>query len=336
MSGAASVEDLRARIDLVLPTLAAFDADGFSAALGDVRGERFLVTGIGASRAAARLLASSLVDLGVDARFLPLSAFACDTVQPRAGESLCVFSQRLSPNARLALGQVGRFPASYLFTSMSTDAGDLQSFVRAGGHVLTLPPRDESASLLRIVGPSVAMFAATLFAHAAARRPAPCSHEALRALLAAARRRTSDAARALPDGACDAPLAFVVGADSHALADSLGIKWLEGLGGPEPPTWDVLEIAHGPFQSFYAEPRLLVAVGPSSPLFERLRSMLEPERHAWLHLTTSTPAAFRRLEVEVCANELLLSCFERRPRDLFAWPSQGKDTALYGIDRPAT
>lgn len=330
MSVQASLVDLRARLDAVVPAIAAVDVACLTAVHHELRGG-FAVTGIGASRVAARLLASTLGDLGVEARFVPLSAFAEATVVARPGEALCVFSQGLSPNARLALRKAAEFRQCHLFTSLPEGADSLASFRAAGGHVLTLPPAHESRSLLRVVGPSVAMLAATLFAYAVAARPLRESIGDLLTGLEASRRAAREAVDGLSDDAKRAPVAFLVGSSEPSLADGLALKWIEALGGSEPPTWDNLEIAHGPFQAFHDEPRLLVALGPRSALHDRLASMLDPRRHTLLRFVPSVAPPFHRLEIEVCVNELLFACFAQRPRDLSSWSSQGKDDALYGL-----
>lgn len=344
-SGArAATLELRERLARVVPELAALAARGLPVAIAPVSGERYAVTGVGASAGPARLLVATLRSLGLRARFVPLSAFVEGGVaagaagqSEEAAETLCVFSQGLSPNARVALACAGRFARAFLFTSTLASSPLLTRFVAGGGQVLTLGPAEETGTLLRVVGPPVAMLAGVLFAHEVAGVPLPAGALAdlpreLEGAAAAARA----AIEALPAFARDAALtrvAFVTSGESgeRGLACGLGLKWVEGLGVDEPPTWDVLEIAHGPFHAFYMEPRLLVALGEGGALFDRLEAMLAPERHALLRLPTRA-GPLARIALEPAVNELFLAAFERAPRDLGEWPSKGLDAPLYGID----
>ena len=361
MRAGASVDDLRARVARVIPELTQLASRGFPggrpggtgttgrASGGDGRGpagavdgardgtdaSAFAVTGVGGSSAPARLLVATFESLGCPARFVPLSAFAEGTARPRPREALCVFSQGLSPNALLALGCAFSFHDAFLFTSVGACDPALASFVEGGGHVLTLPPEHESPTLLRIAGPPIAMLAAALFAHEIAGSPiAEAELARLEPALVASSERARLAVASLPSFALDAPVAFVTSGSGLPLAAGAPIKWLEGLGVAEPPVWDVLEIAHGPFHAFYTSRCLLVALGPRSPLVARLASMLVPDRHALLELPTRLGPSLAPLEVQVAINELFLAAFSRSPRDLFEWPSKGLDAALYGINMP--
>ncbi len=332
----ASLAELRARLARVIPELAALAARGLPTVEAP-RAACYAVTGVGGSHAPARLLVATLRGLGQRARFVPLSAFAEEHVTPRPDEALCVFSQGLSPNASLPLAVAPAFREAFLFTSVEASAPRLATFVASGGQVLTLPPPHESAGLLRVLGPPLAMLAAVLFAHVAARVPLPDGElERLAPALLAAELRAQRALAALPERALRAPLAFVTSGRAPELGVGLAIKWLEGLGRPEPPVWDVLEIAHGPFHVFYTEPRLLVALGAAapSPLVQRLAGMLAPDRHALVHLPTALESACARLEIEVAVNALFLAVFAAEPRELSDWPSKGLDEALYGLTAP--
>ena len=103
----------------------------------------FCVTGVGSSAAHARFLTALLAEQGgLPARFVPLDAF------PRAGDPadvLVVFSQALSPNARLALTQPEDWRSVLLVTaatplatrsdarcSKACEAGACASSIRSG------------------------------------------------------------------------------------------------------------------------------------------------------------------------------------------------------------
>lgn len=144
-----------------------------------------VTTGVGASAVHARALATLLADAGVAARFAPVTAF---TVPPRPDDALIVFSQGLSPNARLALAQVERWAGVVLVTAVPTDAAEnppadaspetpradadaaaaqppagaldarrrlLDELVARGTVVHRVPAAEEYGTLLRVAGPLV-------------------------------------------------------------------------------------------------------------------------------------------------------------------------------------
>src|SRR6185369_9187840 len=144
-----------------------------------------VTTGAGSSGAHARFLASVLRELGVAARFAPLSAFLEAPSRAAADQTLVVFSQGLSPNARLALEHAQRWHAVWLATASGSDVdgaeappggdGDarrraLDDAIAAGVHLLTYPGANEYGTLLRIVGPMLGYAVALHFAAAAAGR----------------------------------------------------------------------------------------------------------------------------------------------------------------------
>lgn len=125
-----------------------------------------IVTGIGGSEGPARLFAMQLSAHSC-VRFVPLSSFvgAC----PKA-ERLVVFSQGLSPNARLALGRHHDFAETFVVGAMEPDAATFETeseveserrglarTLRDEGVVfVTHGPPSESGMLVRLVGPTVA------------------------------------------------------------------------------------------------------------------------------------------------------------------------------------
>ena len=110
------------------------------------RGAKVVTTGVGGSAAPARYLAWLLREaLGVDARFHHLSRFV-EGAPP--GDALVVFSQYLSPNARIAIRRAGTYGRACVFTSSSAAVEGAPSSVAR----VTLPPPSEGGTLVRIVG----------------------------------------------------------------------------------------------------------------------------------------------------------------------------------------
>lgn len=320
---AARVAGTPALLDLLLGQPPRF------AGLEGAAGARVVTTGVGCSEGPARLLAGLLAGLGVRSRFVPLSCFVDGAP---AGDRLVVFSQGLSPNATLALGAAGRYARALLLTSLPSTDRRLSAHAEAGLEVVTLPPPAEDGLLLRVQGPAVASLAAWLAAGQIADelglpwlRPAG----GLGAAIDAARGRVQ-----APDSWPEGPLALVTAGEHGALCRGLTSPLVEGLLVPEPPVWDLLSVAHGPFQQFYDGPMTLLALsGPETPpgLLDRLATMLVPGRHALLRLAATLPGPLGLLEHQAQLAALLIEGLRRRPRDLARWPGQGCDAPLYGI-----
>src|SRR5688572_3537291 len=86
-----------------------------------------VTTGAGSSAAHARFLASVLGELGIPARFAPLTEFLEPPAPAAAGKTLVVFSQGLSPNARLALQHTKRWHSVWLATATGTRVADSEA-----------------------------------------------------------------------------------------------------------------------------------------------------------------------------------------------------------------
>ncbi|MCC6522954.1 MAG: hypothetical protein IT373_09855 [Polyangiaceae bacterium] len=308
----------------------------------------FVCTGAGASEGPARfLVALCRRHLGVRAHFAPLSAFAAPNELLR-GDALVVFSQGLSPNARLALGHAGDYALTVLFTSVAPDAAAPESdpsgvgfrLLGRRGRVAVLPPASEARMLVRLSGPAVATLGALLFAADLARgrgRPLFDALPDLPRLIGAARRRVRGELAALADELPFPRVAFVAAAGYGEYCHGLRWKLLEGLGLPDPPVWDVLQIVHGPLQQFYDE-RLLVVTLESAgrprerPLFDRLAQVLVPGRHRLLRLEARAEPPFSWFEHDALCNALLVKWLEKSPRDLIDWPGKDADGPLYCLE----
>jgi hypothetical protein len=100
--------------------------------------------------------------------------------------------------------------------------------------------------------------------------------------------------------------------------------------------WDVLQVAHGPFQEFFEREILLVALereGKERALFDRLEQLLVPSRHTLVRLRSDLPQALASLDhfAQVC--ELIACALHASPRDLAVWPGAGRDAPLYDLGR---
>jgi hypothetical protein len=311
-----SLSLLEMRLDELPTALVESDAVQLPASLGPTT-----TTGIGASEAPARLLAETLLSRGVPARFLPLSAFALD---PPSGESLVVFSQGLSPNARLSIAAAERFARRYVITSVAPRGGNaLDAFIAAGFAPVVAPPREERGLLVRVVGPVVAALLAMRWGGV----------EITGVEAAAAYRR----GRAGP-GVDLEPSALVVAGFSSEAAHLLRWRVLETLLIGDLPSWDVLQIAHGPLQAFHDGHFALLAFehARSAMLVDRLAAALSPERHRMHRLRAESPnPACALFELVGALDACLLATLHVRPRELRLTRFAGIDAPLYGLGRRA-
>ena len=253
------------------------------------------------------MLARSLAARGWPVAVVPPSRFAVDD----PAHALCVVSQGLSPNARLALD--GATGPTLLITAADADHGT----------VLRHGPAAENNMLVRVVGPVLATLAALRFAGLVDERA-----------LDAVPQRSAVAHCDVPEARFDR-LAIITAGDYCDLAHGFRWKLLETLGFGDPPVYDVLQFAHGPFQQLYHERVLLIVLDRGTPreqpLFARLREMVVPERHTTLRLTATLPAPLCWFEHDALLNHVVLELLRRHPRDLINWPGKGRDQSLYGL-----
>lgn len=359
-------ERLAATPDLVSETLAA-PPPALAWHPGRVR--RVIATGVGASAAHARLFVTLLEDAGLAARFLPPSAFATSPGAAAAADALVVFSQGLSPNARLALAHAERFAGVTIVTAVPAAAAApdaighdappsgalharqdvLRALTARGVGVYRVPAAEEYGTLLRVCGPQVGVAAALVLARAvvaAAGRTAAGLlagdtvspddvRERLRALLRAAEHEHA---------ALDADtLASVRGLlASGTYADLLGnvqATVQEGLLVPAPPACELLGFAHGPYQEIAARDATLLALARADApgeddLLARVERMLVPGRHRLVRLRATLPGALALLEHQTLVAALVLRAIARRRIDQADFPGRGRDRALYEVERP--
>jgi hypothetical protein len=289
-----------------------------------------VTTGIGASEGPARLLAVSLTEAGRCARFVPLSAFVI--ARPRA-DLLVVFSQGLSPNARLALGHEHDFGARWLVTSEARGAGSkhdafLEPLEARGLLRIVMPPRSEADLLLRVVGPAAAsLLALRLAALLGATELASTPFDEAAGAYAA-----PDGMLALREGA----LAIVTAGVPFDVTHGHRWKMLEGLLEGDVPAWDALQFAHGPMQALYEREATLIGLATpgSAELLARVQGAIATTKLDFVPIVARRTDALSFFEHAAALDALLVATLRERPRDLRDWPGRGADTALYGLGDP--
>ena len=296
-----------------------------------------LATGVGSSAGHARYLATLLGEHDIPARFLPLGAF------PRCGnphEVLVVFSQGLSPNARLALEGAERWRGVVLVTASAGSAdpvrrATLASLERRGVVVVPNLGADEFGTLLRIVGP-LAGYAAALGLGAAWGAPLRFEAERIAGAMEAALARARSAAKTLsPLLRADTLLLLASGPYRDAV-ENLRLKCTEGLLRDVAPVSDPIELAHGPFQALFSGTATLLAfTRPDAPhereRLARLGSMLVPGRHTLIPIDATLPGFEAIFEHEVWMNALVLEAIDAAGSDPGRWPGRGFDGPLYQL-----
>ncbi len=325
-----------------------------------------VATGVGTSAAHARFLVSVLQEADVPARFAPLSAFLAPPAAGAAEDLLVVFSQGVSPNARIALAHSQAWRAACLVTAASeSDApaagkwGDrdlhdlpcaalgerraaLAGLRAAGVRIVGCAGGEEYGTLVRVRGALLGYAAALGFAaallRAGGREPAwtRVDPAEVSGRVAGARARLDCELVDLDASALRRGLALLASGVHLERIENLRRLVLEGMLLAAPPLWDLLDLAHGPFQQAFSGRATLVALAradaPGEPeLLERLAAMLEPARHRLFCVTTHLPGALAIFEHEALFAALVLRFLAARHVDQVRWPGRGADASLYAV-----
>lgn len=304
-----------------------------------------VVTGAGIAAGPARFLATYLRhEHGLAARYCPPSAFAFAESRP-AGHTLIVFSQGLSSNAQMVLRHAPHYTHVTLITASHPDAqGSLPQrrvaeLVQAGIQVVTHGPTREDGMLVRVLGPTASALQSVRWAGGFGKEAA--LNEVLAGLsiaVSAALDRADEVAATLEPEVLFGDVGFVTIGGYGDACRGLSWKWMEGLWAAEPPLWDILQVAHGPLQTFWEREITLIALTEdseaSSALLARLQKVIHPERHRLIVLKATTQGALAIFEHGAALDRLMIHALKARPRDLGSWPAKGADQPLYGLAVP--
>ncbi len=308
---------------------------------------RFIVTGTGSSEAHARYLAM-LINLHTDraAAYLPLSGFVTAEPAAFAQKTLVVFSQGVSPNARIALNRRGDFAHCILFSATTpaaaraagkTDRAELlQRLLDEGGELVEFPLAEEYTTLIRFVGPLAGYLACLQFASrfAGCRFPAPTAEAILPLLDTPPPADLLDAMIRLPS-AFSQGFNLVTAAPISDFAQNLACKFMEGLFWPCPPISDFLQFAHGPFQQMNAHPKPVIVFQGGSPaeaeLVGRSVRMLRDVGLGAFVIRADAPPLYSIFGFEAATNALVFEVMRRLRVDQVNWPGKGRDDLLYGF-----
>ncbi len=293
---------------------------------------RWITTGVGASEGPARLLVAMLSEAGIWAEFRPLSAFALGRVP--AADACVIFSQHLSPNARLAFRARDQFRTMLVASSLTSSDPISDALAKRGINLISHGPRDERDMLVRVIGSAAAcVIAARIALRAIADNgqnmpPWASFLERLPELL----RRTHSHAAPLHER-----MIVVCAGEDPRSQEGLRLKLVEGLG-RNAVMLDVCSVVHGPLQSFWSEPATVITLeheGDSArDLFDRLARVLRPH-HQLLRMRATLGRPLGYFEHAAMVDQLVLAGLDAQPRDLFDWPGKGHDSPLYDVGSDA-
>jgi hypothetical protein len=290
-----------------------------------------VLTGIGASEAVTRSLEPWFRhELRIRVTQVPLSAFIADDVR-KQGQTLVLLSQELSPNATLALARVSEFQQALLVTSLPASDPRLAEFCAGGGLVWTLPPAEERNLLVRVEGPMAAAFALARLGLEGVGRELPSVLRDLPRAVKLAQEDGFKLAKEWPLELKRAPM-IATGWYAHCL-ELLAWTWMEAWWTEPPPAFDVLQLAHGPWQQRFREsgPWIGFTRPDDAPgLWERLEKMLPPHQ-SLVRVGASLPGPLALFEHLGFVQGLLSGVLLRAPTDLTQWPGKCTDAPLYEL-----
>jgi creatinine amidohydrolase len=294
-----------------------------------------VTTGIGSSSAHARYLAWLLRTRGnLPAWDVSSGSFLAAPGDEAREQALVVFSQGLSPNARLPLTWADRFGATILVTAARGERGERADALKraedSGVIVVPMPLEPEYEVLLRFAGPLVGYAIALRLALHSGVRVNLDPQAVASAMVEASGRVDALVANAEPSLFSTA-ITFITTGGYGYLASNLSAKVTEGMFLPPPAVVDALEFAHGFLQEAAGRQRTFVALTrEDAALFARVRSTLEPQ-HRWFPLHARLPEPAVIFEYEAGMNALVLAAIAARHLNQKEWPGKGADQPLYGI-----
>jgi creatinine amidohydrolase len=315
---------------------------------------RVVATGIGSSEAQARYFAWLLNTFtDIPACFVPLAALVAPVGPGGAGQTLAVFSQGLSSNARFALDQAAAFSHTLVFTS-ATEAGQraagkqdradlLARLVKAGAEVVPFPVEDEYAILIRIVGPACGFVAAHRFVETLPGSRLPRLAPQADALL-----RFADSSIGAALGADLASRAdgwrsggvILLPAPVGEFAQNVACKFVEGLFWDAPVLVEPLQLAHGPFQQLAAAPKpVWIFQGPTAAdadLAARAVTMLRSIGIEPLVIPFPAAPALAPIALELLLDPVFADQVRRLDVDQVDWPGKGLDGPVYHLAGPSS
>ena len=249
-----------------------------------------------------------------------------------------MFSQGLSPNARLALTHSRAFGRTVLVSAARGESGErsdaLKRAEETGVTVIEMPAAPEYEVLLRILGPLIGYAVALQIAAAQRGVALRVDANAIATAITNAIERTTALLSGSDRRVFSDPITFVTTGGYGALTSNLCAKVTEGMFLQTPVAVDAIEFAHGTLQQAVGRNRTFIAlsrnVAHDAELLARVHAVLEPQHH-WLEMQALLPEPFQIFEHEAAMNVLVLDAIADRHLDQKEWPGKAQDQPLYSV-----
>ena len=299
-----------------------------------------VITGTGSSSAHAKYLAWLLNNNGIEAEYLPLSAFRKSSNLKTKGRGLIVISQGLSPNAELALAAQKRFKHAILLTSVGRTSAESKqkialTFKRSGGTIINFPIADEYTLLIRVIGPLLGYLACLKTAGALGVKLPKIQAKTLITTLSRAENRAQKIFSALKPPDLKGSHPILCASPLSLFSENLTFKFVEGIYVKSPVICDFMHFAHGTFQELVKNPTpaflLMGKSNAESKLKRSLEKMLKGAGVTLYTVQSKLPVELQILEFEMIFNFLILRLMRGLGVNQKSWPGKGRDEALYGI-----
>lgn len=312
--------------------------------LGSLAELRIDVTGVGGSESPARFVVAALLARGFSAQYLPMTSFL-DVARPRRERLLIVVSQRLSPNAQLALESSVHYGATILVTGDTQRSASARAVLgrleSEGAIVVSTPVPSEPESLVRLAGPVclagaglalVRQLESTKTGNSTKSGNGHGTVELDRVCQSALERARALAVAHVGVGEL---LAIVLTEPLGDLVQADLLKWREALHEDPPPVFDGFAFVHGPLQTLTESPGLVLIVGGDRPteraLRERLRSCIRRSRHVPLEFSLAHPGELGWFDINALLSQWILRTAEERRLDLCEWRGKSWDEPVYPL-----
>lgn len=330
---------LSERLQTIPFVMRSTSADAMARSVAPSAALQWDVVGVGGSEGPARLMVEVINHRGGRARHLPVSSFLVPSRARNRERGLVVFSQGLSPHARMVLGRTEAYERCIVIsTRLPAEVQSCMSPACAEVTVINHLPQEEPRSLVRVVGPTAAAVVAVWTAFDLTGASALERAQLNLGMQAAVKWYESISASDPWRGALDhGELAFcLAAAQDLPAAHQLMWKWQETIYQPLPPALDLLAFIHGPFQSIYDRPACLLALrstaGPAvDQAWTALENVLHPDRHRLVELQSPVSFPLSYFYFDALVLGILVQAVAQRGLRLDCWPGQGKDRVLYEL-----
>ncbi len=298
--------------------------------------ENFTVTGIGSSEAHARFFVH-LINHYTESKayFLPLISFYKTDLKRKKDTSLVVFTQGMSPNAHIAINRRQLFQHLILFTGQTLQSNEvLKILYQERQTIIELPAQHEKGLLIRILGPLCGYLSILQFInHNWDNIIPPCNKDLSEVLFQTQNKGKSNSDYFLSNNPKN--IILLLGSPLCEYSQNLAYKFLEGLFLPLPTSVDYLSFAHGTFQQWINDPKLIIFFTQNSSadieLYRRAYSMVEEAKSKTIEISSELTPPWNIFEYEMILNHLILAGIKKFDINQRNWPGKNLDYVIYSL-----